>query len=122
MTDTKQPFLHCSACFPHPEDDNGNMRMMIYSNPTVLGLLHRIMDIFVDATFTPCTPHQFLQCLINMVFNNKMSSFVPVIYALITHKYARLYYQVFMQLNTITTNKMQACTYTSNFERAELRM
>ncbi len=58
MTDTKtkHPFLHCSVCFPHPEDNNANMRMMIFSNPTLIGLLHGIVDIFVDATFTPCTP------------------------------------------------------------------
>jgi hypothetical protein len=109
-------------CFPHPEDYNANMRMMIFSNPALLGLLHGIVDIFVDATFSPCTPHLFLQCLIVMVFNNHMSSFVPVIYALMTHKYASLYYQVFMQLKIITKNKMQVHTYTSNFERAEMNM
>jgi hypothetical protein len=27
MTDTKRPFLHCSTCFPHPEQHDTNMRL-----------------------------------------------------------------------------------------------
>ena len=40
MMDTKQPFLYCYALFPHPEDPNSTMKMLIYANPTLLGLLH----------------------------------------------------------------------------------
>jgi hypothetical protein len=39
-----------------------------------------------------------------------------------THKNALLYYQVFTQLKFITKNKMKVCTYTNNFERAEMNM
>ncbi len=83
MTDTKRPFLHCFACFPHPEQHDINMHFMVFSNPTLLGLLLGLVDIIVDATFTPYTPSPFLQCLIFMVLNNQTSLFVSVIYALI---------------------------------------
>jgi hypothetical protein len=118
MTDSRRPFLQCSACFPHPEDENVNMWMMVFANPTLLGLLQGQVDIYVDATFNRCTSNPFLQCLIVMVFDNRTSCYVPVVYTLMTHKYALLYYQVFMQQKTITKKKMKVRTFTSDFERA----
>jgi hypothetical protein len=56
--------------------------------------------------------------LIVMVFDNQTSCYVPVVYTLMAHKYAHLYYQVFTQLKIITKNKMKVRTFTSNFERA----
>jgi hypothetical protein len=122
MSDSKRPFLQCSVCCPHSEDENLNMQMMVFANPTLLGLLLGQVDIYVDATFNPCTPDPFLQCLIVMVFDNQTGWYVPVVYTLTTHKYALLYYQVFTQLKTITKNKMKVRTFTSNFERAEMNM
>ena len=46
MTDQDRPYLHCSACFPHPEKPDTNMRMMIFANPYLLGLLKGLVDIF----------------------------------------------------------------------------
>jgi hypothetical protein len=122
MMDTRRPFLQYSTCFPHPEDENLYMRMMVFANPTLLGLIQGQSDIYVDATFNPCTPHPFIQCLIVMVFNNQRSCYVPVVYTRMTHKYALLHYQVFTQLKIITKNKMKVRTYTSVFERAEMNM
>jgi hypothetical protein len=57
-----------------------------------------------------------------MVFDNQTSCYVLVVYTLMTHKYTLIYYQVFVQLKTITKNKMKVCTFTSDFERAEMNM
>jgi hypothetical protein len=122
MTDTRRPFLECSECFPHLEDENLNIRMMVFANPTLLGLLQGQVDIYVDAIVSPCAPNPFLQCLIVVLFDNQTSCYVPVVYTLMTHKYTLLYYQVFTQLKIITKNKMKVCTYTSDFERAEMNM
>ena len=120
MTNQDRPFLQGSMCFPHPDKQNTNMRAMMFANPELLGLLNGRVDIFIDATFDPCTPHLFYQCLIVMVFNPSTSSYVPVIYTLMTHKCTELYWQVFNQVKVLTKNKMEVCTYTSDFERAEM--
>ena len=120
MTNQDRPFLQGSMCFPHPDKQNTNMRAMMFANPELLGLLNGHVDIYIDATFDPCTPHPFYQCLIVMVFNQSTSSYVPVIYTLMTHKCTELYWQVFNQVKVLTKNKMEVCTYTSDFERAEM--
>ena len=65
--------------------------MMIFANPYLLGLLTGLVDIFIDATFSPCTPNPFYQCLIIMVYDSQTSAYIPVIYALMTHKVTELY-------------------------------
>ncbi len=62
------------------------MRIMIHANPSLLGLLQGLVDIYVDATFEPCVPYGFYQCLIVVVLDNQTSSYVPVVYALMSHK------------------------------------
>jgi hypothetical protein len=96
--------------------------MMIFANLTLLGLLQDQVDIYVDATFNPCTPHPFLHGLIVMVFDNQTSCYAPVVCTHMTYKYAKLFYQVLMHLKIITKNKVKVRTYTSNFERAEMNM
>ena len=91
MSDTKRAFLHCSATFPHPDKTEEVMRIMIYANPSLLGLLRGIVDIYVDATFKPCAPYGFYQCLIVVVFDIQTSSCTPVVYALMSHKNKTLY-------------------------------
>ncbi len=51
MTDQDRPFLNCSACFPHPEKPDTNMRVMIFANPYLLGLLKGLVDIFMGDLF-----------------------------------------------------------------------
>ena len=89
MKDTGRPLLHCSACFPHPKKLDTNMRMMILANPANLGLLKGPVDLYCDTTFQPCCPANFYQCLIVMIYNHSTSSFVPILYALMTHKCKR---------------------------------
>ncbi len=122
ISDTKQPFLHCSATFPHPVKTEEAMRIMIYANPALLGLLQGVVDIYVDATFKPCIPYGFYQCLILVVLDNQTSSYVPIVYALMSHKNKALYNQVFFQIKCMTKGKMEVRTYTSDFERAEMNM
>jgi hypothetical protein len=95
---------------------------MIFANPSLLGLLKGQVDIYTDAMFAPCTPNQFYQCLIIMVYDSQTSSYVPVIYALMTHKVTELYGHVFSQINTLMQEKMKVRTYTSDFERALMNM
>jgi hypothetical protein len=47
MSDTKQVFLHCSATIPHPNKTEEVMRIMIYTNPSLLGLLRPIWFLSV---------------------------------------------------------------------------
>jgi hypothetical protein len=122
MTDQDRPFLHCSACFPHPKKPDTNMQMMIFANPYLLGLLKGLVDIFIDATFSPCTPNPFYQCLIIMVYDSQTSSYIPVIYALMTHKVTELYGHVFSQINMLMQGKMKVRTYTIDFKRALMNM
>ena len=123
MTDSERPFLHFSAKWPHPEKPKESMRTMIFANPILLNLLKGNVDIFCDATFHPCTPAPFYQCLIIMMFDNQTSSYVPVIYALMTHKCSELYSHVFSQIaNTLMKGKMKIRTYTTDFERGMMNM
>ncbi len=66
------------------------MRLMIFANPALLGLLNGVMNLFIDATVS-CVPAPFYQCLIIMVFDPSTSRYLPVVYALMTHKVQELY-------------------------------
>ncbi len=121
MPSKDRPFLHHSMCSPHPEKSDVMMRLMIFVNPALLGLLNGAVDLFIDATFS-CVPVPFYQCLIMMVFDSSTSHYVPVIYALMTHKCQELYWQVFNQVFFLTKWKMRVCTFTSDFEQAMMNM
>ncbi len=73
----------------------------MYANPKLLGLLHGDVHIFADATFA-CAPHPFSQWLIIMVFNPSTSAYVPVIYTLMTHKFAELYIHMIKKVKILT--------------------
>jgi hypothetical protein len=100
MKDLDRPFLHWTTCLPHPEG-NVNMRVMMYANPELLGLLNGDVHIFVDATFA-CTPHPFHQCLIIMVFNPSTNTYIPVIYTFMTHKFKELYMHMINEVKVLT--------------------
>jgi hypothetical protein len=116
MPSKDRPILHHSMCSPHPEKSNVMMHLMIFANPALLGLLNGVVNLFIDATFS-CVPAPFYQCLIMMVFDPSTSHYVPVIYALMTHKCQELYWQVFNQVFFLTKWKMRIRTFTSNFEQ-----
>jgi hypothetical protein len=83
MSDMTRPFLQHSGVWPHPDGSGEYMRTMVFGNPALISLLKNIqLDIFVNATFD-CVPSPFYQCLIVMVYHNKTSMFVPVLYALL---------------------------------------
>jgi hypothetical protein len=121
MPSKDRPFLHHSMCSPHPEKSDVMMRLMIFANPALLGLLNGVVDLFIDATFS-CVPAPFYQCLIIMVFDPSTSHYLPVVYALMTHKVQELYWQMFNQLIFLTKWKMQVRTFTSDFELAMINM
>ncbi len=98
MKDSKRPFLHHHATLPHPEKDDVLMRFMVFMNPALKGLLMaRSVDAFIDCTFD-CTPAPFYQTLIFIVFDHQTRKYVPVVYALMTHKIEHLYWHVLQQI------------------------
>jgi hypothetical protein len=119
MPSKDRPFLHHSMCSPHPDKSDVMMRLMIFANPALLGLLNGVVDLFIDATFS-CVPAPFYQCLIIMVFDPSTNHYLPVIYALMLHKVQELYWQMFNQLFFLTKWKMQVCTFTSDFEMVRI--
>ena len=118
MKDTERPFLQAYGCFPHPEDPKEFMSMMVFGNPTLIQMLKVTgLDIFVDATFD-CTPRPFYQTLILMTYHEETESYVPVLYALMTHKNSMLYWIVLHQFIVTSGMNLRVRTYTSDFEIA----
>ena len=118
MADGKRPFLQTFATYPHPEDSKEFMQMMVLANPELLSLLKNpALDMYIDATFD-CTPRPFYQCLIVMVYHYNTSLYVPVLYALMSHKNATLYWHVFNAIIYCSEWQIHVQTYTSDFERA----
>ena len=115
MPNMDRPFLHHLMCSPHPDKSDVMMRLIIFANPALLGLLNGVVDLFIDATFS-CVPAPFYQCLIIMVFDSSTSHYLPVVYALMKHKVQELYWQMFNQLIFLTKWKMQVRTFTSDFK------
>ncbi len=92
--------------------------MMVLGNPTFLPILKITgLDIFVDATFD-CTPNPFYQTLILMTYHEETELYVPVLYALMSHKNAHLYNHVFHRFIVTSGFNLRARTYTSDFEIA----
>ncbi len=70
-------------------------------NPALTGLLKiPYLDVFVDATFD-CTPNPFSQCLIFMIYDHSTSSYMPILYALMTSKCKEAYWHVFNRIYAI---------------------
>ena len=98
LPSTGLPFLQFHGSLPHPEKKDEWMRYMIFGNRVLFTLLAaRALDLFIDATFS-MTPHPFYQVLIIMVHDCQTDLYVPVIYALMTHKCEDLYYRVMQEL------------------------
>ena len=111
MTDSPRAFLHASLWYPHPdpkkEEDKKGMRMMIFGNPSLFGLLEELpgVDMFINATFSCCS-YPFKQCLIVMVYDHSTRSYVPVLYILMTHKFEHLYKVAFAHVIALSDWKI----------------
>ena len=91
---------------------------MVFGNPTLFVLLlARGLDLFVDATFA-MTPHPFYQVLIIMVHDCQTDLYVPVLYALMTHKCEDLYWRVLSEVIALSNWRLNVRNYTSDFELA----
>jgi hypothetical protein len=98
MQDSDLPFLQASLNFANPKRGKDRIRIMIFANPALLGMLKiPALDVFVDATFN-CCPNSFYQCLIFMIYDHATSSYVPILYALMTSKCKEAYWQVSIRL------------------------
>ena len=98
MQDSDLPFLQASLNFANPKRGKDRIQIMIFANPALLGMLKiPALDVFVDATFD-CCPNSFYQCLIFMIYDHATSSYVPILYALMTSKCKEAYWQVFNQV------------------------
>ena len=78
------------------------------------------LDLFVDATFA-CAPHPFYQCLIIVIYDHSTSSYVPIVYMLMSHKTEALYWHAFSQLVVLSNWKIDVRTYCSDFEPALMK-
>ena len=59
---------------------------MIFANPALFILLAALsLDLFVDAMFK-CTPFPFIQTFIIMIHDPVTNMYVPLLYALMTHR------------------------------------
>ena len=95
MIDNEHSFLQVSMTFPNPVVRENPIRIMIFGNPGLTGMLKTpCLDVFVNATFD-CTPHPFLQCLIFMIYDHSTSSYIPILYALMTSKCKEAYWHTF---------------------------
>ncbi len=47
MPSKDRPFLHHSMCSPHQEKSDVMMRLMIFANPALLGLLNGVVDLLM---------------------------------------------------------------------------
>jgi hypothetical protein len=121
MADNERSFLQVSMTFPNPVVGENPIRIMIFGNPGLIGMLKTpFLDVFVDATFD-CTPHPFLQCLIFMIYDHSTSSYVPILYALMTSKCTEAYWHVFNQIVAISQWTIKVCTYCTDFEVAMMK-
>lgn len=117
---TNMPFMQTSMRCPHPDPQEDHLKIMIFANHELLGLLKlRQLDVYVDATFD-CVPHPFTQCLIFMIYHRETSSYVPIVYALMDSKCKEAYWHVFNQIVVLSQWKLQVKTYCTDFERALL--
>ena len=95
---TNMPFMQVSMRCPNPDPQEDHLKIMIFANHELLGLLKlRQLDVYVDATFN-CVPHPFTQCLIFMIYHRETSSYVPIVYALMNSKCKQAYWHVFDQI------------------------
>jgi len=116
MTDSKRSFLQVSMSFPNPVDGEDPIRIMIFGNPALSGMLKNPgLDVFVDATFD-CTPHPFSQCLIFMIYDHSTSNYVPILYILMTSKCMEAYWHAFNQIVAISQLSIKVRTYCTDFE------
>ncbi|KAL3823633.1 hypothetical protein ACHAXA_005614 [Cyclostephanos tholiformis] len=91
---------------------------MIFANPALLGMLKiPALDVFVDAPFD-CCPNPFYQFLIFMIYDHATSSYVPILYALMTSKCKKAYWQVFNQVAVLPQRKIKVRTYCTDYEIA----
>mmetsp|Transcript_18023 Transcript_18023/g.32666 ORF Transcript_18023/g.32666 Transcript_18023/m.32666 type:complete len:108 (-) Transcript_18023:337-660(-) len=79
-------------------------KMMCFSKPELLDLLaYPELQMFVDATFD-VVPHPFYQCLIIMIFDVGVKTYVPTAWILMTGKTDECYWQAFNWLTSTVQN------------------
>ena len=121
MIDSKRSFLQVSMSFPNPVDGEDPIRIMIFGNPALSGMLKTPgLDVFVDVTFN-CTPNLFSQCLIFMIYDHSTSNCVPILYILMTPKCMEAYWHAFNQIVAISKWQIRVHTYCTDFEIAMMK-
>jgi hypothetical protein len=102
----------------NPKIGEEQIRIMIFGNPALVGMLKNPrLDVFLDAAFD-CVPTPFLQCLIFMMYDHATSSYLPIMYALISSKCKEAYRHVFNQIVALLQWKINVRTYSTGYKMA----
>ena len=115
MKDSDRWFLQFNALVTDPKDGKRS-RMVGFANQRLIGLLNGNVQIYIDSTFKVC-PFPFYQCLIVMVYNGQMDSYVPIFYILLPGKTA-FKYSMSLHFVCVATNcKLQPTIVTVDYEK-----
>ena len=109
-------FMQFNIALPDPST-NKLHRIMGYGNPSLFGLLHGKVQLFIDGTFK-IVPHPFYQCLIIMVYDVQTQVYVPIMFILMTGKTETLYYHVLHWVIVASNWKFDPNIVTCDFEKA----
>lgn len=126
MAIQQHPLRSCSAVDERPflqfvlnANIDGEMHNIIgWGHPELIFLLKfGPCPIFLDCTFS-VVPKGFSQLLIIMMYSAAHSMYIPVFYVLLDSKKEGVYWQAIQQCICASDWKMEASTYTADFEIA----
>lgn len=89
-----------------------------WGHPQLINLVKNgKVHLFVDCTFK-VVPKGFTQCMILMIYHPGTEMYVPIFYVLLQSKKTHAYYHALQQCICASDWKLEAMTYTSDFEQA----
>jgi len=96
---------------------NGEYEHMVgWGHPNLVNLTSRSgLNIFADCTFS-VVPKEFKQLLILMIYDEATQLYLPIFYVLLQSKHEDAYYEALHQCIRSTKYKMNANSFTSDYE------
>jgi hypothetical protein len=98
---------------------DGELQTIIgWGHPDLIHMMkYGKVHLFMDCTFK-MVPKGFSQCMILMIYTPATGMYVPVFYVLLQSKKQNVYYHAIQQCICASDWKMEAITYTADFEKA----